>query len=81
MVLNWIPESVKIKGILKGSAYRPIATFLPPAPKRGTIELLPQKQSVRYEREQKKIQEEESLKSQAVAEDVSSAAVSSAVVV
>ncbi|GJJ68647.1 hypothetical protein EMPS_00993 [Entomortierella parvispora] len=70
IILNWIPESVKIKELHKGAAYRPMVTFLPPIPKKGKIELLPQKPSVRYEREQKKKAEEEALKSQAVAEDV-----------
>ncbi|GJJ68649.1 hypothetical protein EMPS_00995 [Entomortierella parvispora] len=71
MVLNWIPESVKVKGILKGSAYRPIATFLPPPLKRGTIDLLPQKPCVRYEREQKTKQAEEALQNQSAPDDAS----------
>ena len=79
MVLNWIPESVKLKEIYRGAAYRPKVTFLPPIPKRGTIDLLPQKPSVRYEREQKKKQQEEALKKQTTAEDVSSVVVSPAV--
>ncbi|GJJ68652.1 hypothetical protein EMPS_00998 [Entomortierella parvispora] len=72
VVLNWIPESIKLKELHRGFAYRPMVTFLPPIPKRGTIDLLPQKPSVRYEREQLKKKEEEALKSQATAEDVSS---------
>ncbi|GJJ68648.1 hypothetical protein EMPS_00994 [Entomortierella parvispora] len=74
VVLNWIPQSIKLKEIRRGSAYRPIVTFLPPPPQRGTIVLLPQKQSVRYEKEQKKKQEEEALKGQISAKDVSSTA-------
>ena len=73
VVLNWIPESIKLREIRKGAAYRPLVTFLPPVPKRGNIDLLPQKPSVRYAREQKKKQEGEALKSQAVVEEVPSA--------
>jgi len=71
VALNWIPESIKRKGLTKGAAYRPIVTFLPPVPKRGKIDLLPQKPSVRYEREQKKRRDEEALKSQTATKDVS----------
>ncbi|GJJ68680.1 hypothetical protein EMPS_01026 [Entomortierella parvispora] len=71
VVLNWIPESLKLKEIRKGAAYRPMVTFLPPIPKRGKIDLLPQKPSERYEREQKKKQEEEALKIQSRVEDTS----------
>ncbi|GJJ74641.1 hypothetical protein EMPS_06999 [Entomortierella parvispora] len=74
VLLNWMPESIQRREIHKGFAYRPMVAFLPPIPKRGKIDLLPQKPSVRYEREQKKKREEEALKSQAAAaEDVSPA--------
>ncbi|GJJ74506.1 hypothetical protein EMPS_06864 [Entomortierella parvispora] len=53
LALHWVPQSVKHKAFLKGAAYRPQATFLPQVPKRGTGEVLPQKTSKRYEREQK----------------------------
>ena len=59
MVLNWVPESVKAKDFQKTAAYRPQINFLPPAPPRGTIEVLPQKPSKRYQRELKEKQEEE----------------------
>ncbi|GJJ68651.1 hypothetical protein EMPS_00997 [Entomortierella parvispora] len=73
VILNWVPESFKLKEIRKGAAYRPMVAFLPPIPKRGTIDLLPQKPSRRYEREQKKKREEEVLKNQIMTESVSSA--------
>jgi len=72
VLLNWIPESIKLKEIHKSASYRPMITFLPPIPKRGKVDLLPQKPSVRYEREQKKRQEEEALKNQTVVEGASS---------
>ncbi|GJJ74640.1 hypothetical protein EMPS_06998 [Entomortierella parvispora] len=50
-VFNLIPDSIKQRSSLRGSNYRPQATFLPKAPKRGTIEVLPQKESERYKRE------------------------------
>jgi len=58
-----------------------MVSFLPPIPKRGKLDLLPQKPSVRYEREQKKKQEEEALKSATATEDMSSAITSPAVAV
>ncbi|GJJ68653.1 hypothetical protein EMPS_00999 [Entomortierella parvispora] len=64
VAMNLVPQSVKMKNLRKGSAYRPQANFLPLAPKRGTCEVLPQKPSKRYEREQKQKQEE-ALKGQA----------------
>ncbi|GJJ74642.1 hypothetical protein EMPS_07000 [Entomortierella parvispora] len=76
VLLNWMPESIQRREIHKGFAYRPMVAFLPPIPKRGKIDLLPQKPSVRYEREQKKKREEEALKNKAAAEDGSSVTVS-----
>ncbi|GJJ68682.1 hypothetical protein EMPS_01028 [Entomortierella parvispora] len=70
VILNWVPESLKLKEIRKGAAYRPMVTFLPPIPKRGNIDLLPQKPSARYEREQKK--KEEALKNHTATEAASS---------
>jgi len=78
VVLNWIPESIKRREVYKGAAYRPIVN-LPPVPKRGTIDLLPQKPSARYEREQRKRREEEALKSQ-TASEVASSTITSPVV-
>lgn len=48
VVLNWIPEFIKRKEVFKGAAYRRIITFLPPVPKRGSIDVLPQTLYVRY---------------------------------
>jgi len=79
VILNWIPESIKLKSIRKGAAYRPMVTFLPPIPKRGTIDLLPQKPSVRYERERKIKLQEEALKS-LTASKVAPSTITSAVV-
>ncbi|GJJ74645.1 hypothetical protein EMPS_07003 [Entomortierella parvispora] len=58
---NLIPKAIKNKQSLRGAAYRPQVTFLPRAPKRGTVKEVPQKPSVRYAREQ-----EESKKTAAV---------------
>ncbi|GJJ68650.1 hypothetical protein EMPS_00996 [Entomortierella parvispora] len=80
VVLNWVPESIKLKELFKSAAYRPMVTFLPPIPKRGTIDLLPQKPSPRYEREQKK-KREEALKNNAGAESMSSVAASPVVTI
>jgi len=81
VALNWVPESFKLKEIRRGAAYRPMVAFLPPAPKKGKINLLPQKPSVRYTREQKKKREEEALKSQIAAEDTSPVLISPAAAV
>ena len=81
MLLNWVPESLKQKEIRRGAAYRPMVAFLPPIPKKGKIDLLPQKPSARYAREQKKKQVEEVFKSQTAAEDTSSVITSPVVAV
>ncbi|KAF8944949.1 hypothetical protein BGZ47_003453 [Haplosporangium gracile] len=39
--LNWVPNSMQKKKVEKTSAYRPLITYLPTPPKRGTIEVLP----------------------------------------
>jgi len=59
MILNWVPYSVQTKSFLKSSAYRPQVNFLPLAPKRGILEVLPQKPLKRYERELQQRKEEE----------------------
>ncbi|KAG0056724.1 hypothetical protein BGZ83_003693 [Gryganskiella cystojenkinii] len=51
-VLTYLPKSLQKKQFVKDNAYRPEAMFLPPAPKRGTGPVLPQKRSKRYAREQ-----------------------------
>ncbi|KAK3847063.1 MAG: hypothetical protein J3R72DRAFT_432998 [Linnemannia gamsii] len=55
VVLNYLPESVKVKGGYKGMEYRPQAVFLPQVPVRGTGFVLPQKVSERYQREQQQL--------------------------
>ncbi|KAF9900785.1 hypothetical protein EC991_006888 [Linnemannia zychae] len=60
VVFNWTPKSVMRKQLLKDTAYRPQANFLPPAPRRGTGEIIPQWPS-------KRIQKEEEAKKQATA--------------
>ncbi|KAF9154673.1 hypothetical protein BG015_000275 [Linnemannia schmuckeri] len=49
MVLHWIPASMQSKQIVKDSAYRPQANFLPQIPKRGTVPYFQQKPSKRLE--------------------------------
>ncbi|KAF9994983.1 hypothetical protein BGZ79_000229 [Entomortierella chlamydospora] len=52
VVLNYLPKSVQLKSMSKDLAYRPQASFLPQAPKRGTCYVVPQKPSKRYQEEQ-----------------------------
>lgn len=47
IVFNWTPNSVTQKQLNKNTAYRPQANFLPQAPKRGTMDTIPQKPSRR----------------------------------
>ncbi|KAF9926891.1 hypothetical protein FBU30_003612 [Linnemannia zychae] len=47
IVFNYLPKSMKMKQLLKDTAYRPQANFLPQAPKRGTVEVIPQNPSKR----------------------------------
>ncbi|KAH7058039.1 hypothetical protein BKA57DRAFT_519232 [Linnemannia elongata] len=61
IIFNWMPKSVMQRQLLKDSAYRPQANFLPLAPKRGTIEIIPQQPSKRMQKE------EEEAKKQAAA--------------
>ncbi|KAF9347901.1 hypothetical protein BGX26_000659 [Mortierella sp. AD094] len=53
VVLNYMPKSIQRKSMTKDLAYRPQASFLPQVPKRGTLDVLPQKPSKRYQEEQK----------------------------
>ncbi|KAF9353013.1 hypothetical protein BGX26_009219 [Mortierella sp. AD094] len=52
VVLNYMPKSLQRRSVIKNLAYRPQASFLPQAPKRGTLDVLPQKPSKRYQEEQ-----------------------------
>ncbi|OAQ29408.1 hypothetical protein K457DRAFT_19214 [Linnemannia elongata AG-77] len=51
VVFNWLPKSVQRKQMIKDTAYRPQANFLPLAPKRGTLEIIPQRPSKRIQDE------------------------------
>ncbi|KAG0052522.1 hypothetical protein BGZ90_006469, partial [Linnemannia elongata] len=62
VVFNWLPKSMQKKQLLKDTAYRPQANFLPQAPKRGTMDTVPQLPSKRIQKEK----EEEEAKKQAV---------------
>ncbi|KAG0280767.1 hypothetical protein BGZ95_008793 [Linnemannia exigua] len=55
VVFNWLPESVRLKGNMKGVNYRPQATFIPQIPVRGIGSVLPQMVSKRYQEEQAKL--------------------------
>ncbi|KAG0010191.1 hypothetical protein BGZ80_001696 [Entomortierella chlamydospora] len=52
VVLGYMPKSILLKSMNKELSYRPQASFLPLAPKRGTMDILPQKPSKRYQEEQ-----------------------------
>jgi len=52
-VFNWLPKSVQRKQMSKDTAYRPQANFLPEAPKRGSLDVIPQWPSKRIEEEKK----------------------------
>ncbi|KAG0071710.1 hypothetical protein BGZ90_012161 [Linnemannia elongata] len=51
VVFNWLPKSVQRKQMIKDTAYRPQANFLPLAPKRGTLEIILQRPSKRIQDE------------------------------
>ncbi|KAG0300451.1 hypothetical protein BGZ97_003228 [Linnemannia gamsii] len=55
VVFNWLPKAIQHKQFLKDTAYRPQANFLPQAPKRGSLEVIPQRPSKRIP----KMEEEE----------------------
>ncbi|KAF9115432.1 hypothetical protein BGX27_007807 [Mortierella sp. AM989] len=55
LVLSFMPKEFEKTSITMTAAYRPQATFLPLREKKGTLELVPQKPSKRYEEEQKKL--------------------------
>ncbi|KAF9924891.1 hypothetical protein FBU30_005234 [Linnemannia zychae] len=45
VVFNYLPTSMKMKQLIKDTAYRPQVNFLPQAPKRGTMDIIPQRPS------------------------------------
>lgn len=51
MILNWLPQSVMVKQIVKDSAYRPQSNFLPQVPQRGNGPVISQKSSKRLQKE------------------------------
>ncbi|KAG0311395.1 hypothetical protein BGZ97_011900 [Linnemannia gamsii] len=53
-IFNWLPKSLQIKQVVKDSAYRPQANFMPEAPTRGSIPITRQKPSRRVQEEEAK---------------------------
>ncbi|KAG9061266.1 hypothetical protein KI688_007604 [Linnemannia hyalina] len=51
ILFNWIPRSMQLRQMSKEGAYRPQANFLPQAPKRGTLDVIPQKPSKRVQKD------------------------------
>jgi hypothetical protein len=52
-VFNWLTKSLQMKQLLKDTAYRPQANFLPQVPKRGTMKTIHQRPSKRTQKEKK----------------------------
>ncbi|KAG0281209.1 hypothetical protein BGZ95_006035 [Linnemannia exigua] len=52
IIFNWVPKSIQMKQLTKDTAYRPQSNFLPPAPRRGTVDIIPQRPSKRIQREE-----------------------------
>ncbi|KAG0293463.1 hypothetical protein BGZ96_002805 [Linnemannia gamsii] len=52
VVFNWLPKGIQHRQFLKDTAYRPQANFLPQAPKRGSLEVIPQRPSIRIPKEE-----------------------------
>ncbi|KAF8925185.1 hypothetical protein BGZ58_001060 [Dissophora ornata] len=48
-IFNYMPKSVQMKNVTKGTAIRPQATFLPFVPKRGSSPVIPQRPSRRLQ--------------------------------
>lgn len=57
-VLAWLPKSFEKSNLTKAGSYRPQASFIPQAPVRGTVPVLPQKPSKRYQEELMRHQQE-----------------------
>ncbi|KAF9900790.1 hypothetical protein EC991_006893 [Linnemannia zychae] len=60
VIFNWLPQSMLTAQLVKDTAYRPQANFLPQAPRRGTVDILTQKPS-------KRIQDDEDARKQVAA--------------
>jgi hypothetical protein len=52
LIFNWVPKSIQTKQFFKDASYRPQIMFLPQVENRGTVAVLPQKPSKKYQREQ-----------------------------
>ncbi|KAG9061278.1 hypothetical protein KI688_007616 [Linnemannia hyalina] len=59
VVFSWLPKSLQGKQLIKDTAYRPQANFLPLAPKRGTMDVIPQRPSKRIEKEKEEAAKKE----------------------
>ncbi|KAG0051526.1 hypothetical protein BGZ83_003606 [Gryganskiella cystojenkinii] len=57
VAFHWVPQSIKNRVVIKGTSFRPQLAYLPLAEKRGTIKVLPQRPSKRYQEELKQKQE------------------------
>ncbi|OAQ25525.1 FAD/NAD(P)-binding domain-containing protein [Linnemannia elongata AG-77] len=49
-ILNILPKKLKMKQVVKDSAYSPLVAFLPPVPRRGYGTVLPQKEWVQVDK-------------------------------
>ncbi|KAG0293466.1 hypothetical protein BGZ96_002808 [Linnemannia gamsii] len=58
IVFRWLPKSMQLKQLIKDTAYRPQANFLPQAPKRGTMETVSQNPSKRNYKEREEEEKE-----------------------
>ncbi|KAF9312057.1 hypothetical protein BG003_006703 [Podila horticola] len=52
LIFNWVPKSIQTKQLFKDASYRPQIMFLPQVKNRGTVAVLPQKPSKKYQQEQ-----------------------------
>ncbi|KAF9125792.1 hypothetical protein BG015_004827, partial [Linnemannia schmuckeri] len=51
IIFNWLPSSTLGTQLVKDPAFRPQINVLPQAPKRGTVDVVPQKPSKRSQQE------------------------------
>ncbi|KAF9900419.1 hypothetical protein EC991_007353 [Linnemannia zychae] len=66
IVFNWMPKSLQKKQMNKDSAYRPQANFLPQAPRRGTVDVIPQNPSKRLQKEKEEAEKQPATAASAV---------------
>jgi hypothetical protein len=59
VVFNWMPKSMLNKQLVKDTAYRPQANFIPQAPKRGMVDIIPQMPSKRAQKEEEEAKRKE----------------------